>query len=408
MSKIGTADIKGIMLGSTEIVKAYLGSDVVFQNDVPLPYDAEIEWVLSTGTQLILTDFMMDNSVRSIHVVFRCLDGRSNSPFLFGNRHSPEAFNMFAESNSLYVCFFTGSATSSGKNNTHKRDFFYDSTTGEITIADTESNTSSTITSSISKDENNTFKLFGNTDTHSTYRSYMMLYQAEIETVGGHLQLIPVRIGQIGYLYDKISGTLYGNDGSGSFVLGADKGTSLPYTQIEYLQSSGTQYINLGIKPQANELVEIKFQYVGVQSTMVMGCRTSGSAGKYVVGSGTSGTKIYAALGSAANANLLNFNQNVHSVVLNTTNGKSFIDNGDDVSVGTFSSNNLNIFLFAGNQNGTVSYQATARIMEVRIGTRMWLVPVRDGQTGYMYDKINRTLYGNAGTGNFILGADKN
>lgn len=33
MSKIGTADIKGIMLGSTEISKAYLGSDVVFEKE---------------------------------------------------------------------------------------------------------------------------------------------------------------------------------------------------------------------------------------------------------------------------------------------------------------------------------------------------------------------------------------
>ena len=39
MSKIGTADIKGIMLGNTEISKAYLGSDIVFQKEEPpLPY----------------------------------------------------------------------------------------------------------------------------------------------------------------------------------------------------------------------------------------------------------------------------------------------------------------------------------------------------------------------------------
>ena len=34
--------------------------------------------------------------------------------------------------------------------------------------------------------------------------------------------MIPVRVGQVGYMYDKVSGTLFGNSGSGSFTLGPD------------------------------------------------------------------------------------------------------------------------------------------------------------------------------------------
>lgn len=34
---------------------------------------------------------------------------------------------------------------------------------------------------------------------------------------------IPVRIGQVGYMYDKVSGQLFGNSGTGSFTLGPDK-----------------------------------------------------------------------------------------------------------------------------------------------------------------------------------------
>lgn len=33
-------------------------------------------------------------------------------------------------------------------------------------------------------------------------------------------------------------------------------------------------------------------------------------------------------------------------------------------------------------------------------------IPVRVGTTGYMYDKVSGQLFGNAGTGSFILGAD--
>lgn len=36
------------------------------------------------------------------------------------------------------------------------------------------------------------------------------------------------------------------------------------------------------------------------------------------------------------------------------------------------------------------------------------LIPVRKGSTGYLYDRVSGRLYGNAGTGSFILGPDKN
>ena len=35
------------------------------------------------------------------------------------------------------------------------------------------------------------------------------------------------------------------------------------------------------------------------------------------------------------------------------------------------------------------------------------LIPVRVGNVGYMYDKVSRQLFGNSGTGDFILGPDK-
>lgn len=37
------------------------------------------------------------------------------------------------------------------------------------------------------------------------------------------LDLIPVRKGQVGYMYDKVSGQLFGNGGTGNFILGPDK-----------------------------------------------------------------------------------------------------------------------------------------------------------------------------------------
>jgi hypothetical protein len=39
----------------------------------------------------------------------------------------------------------------------------------------------------------------------------------------GTRDFVPVRVGQVGYLYDRVSGTLYGNAGTGNFTVGPDK-----------------------------------------------------------------------------------------------------------------------------------------------------------------------------------------
>lgn len=36
------------------------------------------------------------------------------------------------------------------------------------------------------------------------------------------LDLIPVRVGNVGYMYDRVTGNLYGNSGSGNFIIGPD------------------------------------------------------------------------------------------------------------------------------------------------------------------------------------------
>ena len=52
---------------------------------------------------------------------------------------------------------------------------------------------------------------------------YFKLVTVEGETV---LDLIPVRVGSVGYMYDRVSGKLYGNAAdSGAFILGPDKTT---------------------------------------------------------------------------------------------------------------------------------------------------------------------------------------
>ena len=82
---------------------------------------------------------------------------------------------------------------------------------------------------------------------------------------------IPVRDeNNVGYMFDEVTGQIFGNAGSGSFGIGNDLPTSkvrfiqdvLPreYRPLKYLQSTGTQYIDTGYKPNSNTKVEAKFK----------------------------------------------------------------------------------------------------------------------------------------------------
>ena len=50
------------------------------------------------------------------------------------------------------------------------------------------------------------------------------------------MNLVPVRVGSAGYLYDTVSGLLLGNSGTGQFNIGPDVGGSGTYTLIEYVE----------------------------------------------------------------------------------------------------------------------------------------------------------------------------
>lgn len=59
------------------------------------------------------------------------------------------------------------------------------------------------------------------------------------------LDLIPVRIGSVGYMYDKVSDTLFGNSGTGSFTLGPDVKVTAPIVGKPKVSSIRRQMIQL-------------------------------------------------------------------------------------------------------------------------------------------------------------------
>lgn len=70
----------------------------------------------------------------------------------------------------------------------------------------------------------NGIRIFGSSGVDGNYTKYAgKIYSVQISQ-GNQIvmDLIPVRVGNVGYMFDKISGNLYGNNGTGSFTLGPD------------------------------------------------------------------------------------------------------------------------------------------------------------------------------------------
>ena len=173
--------------------------------------------------------------------------------------------------------------------------------------------------------------------------------------------------------------------------------------QLNYIQTSGTQYVNLGFVPDANTEVEMDFQLTTAGTTNSALFAVNGQFSFRWYGA----SSVFRSNGS----NNVDFPTGIsgtarHTVVKNPT--KCTLD-------GTYSVNNtagnvaLPLYLMAQNANGSVSNYAKGRVY--RFKRRQAGVLTNDlvpwqtaaGDIGLM-DVLTDTFYGNAGTGVFTGG----
>jgi len=187
-------------------------------------------------------------------------------------------------------------------------------------------------------------------------------------------------------------------------LLGA--GDSLPYdAEVEYLESDGSQFINSELVGGNDVGLYVIISRLNTQDRQIIGSRDSSGNTRFFIGNTYVGWGTYHGIGSSTTGILYEWG-------LNYLNSRVFAENGG----GAWSLSDLGftptfpIFIFALNYAGNAQCWA-GRIYAAKIsrGTTivMDLIPVRVGTTGYMYDKVSGQLFGNAGSGDFILGNDK-
>lgn len=189
-------------------------------------------------------------------------------------------------------------------------------------------------------------------------------------------------------------------------------------SQVEYLESTGTQYIDTGITGGSSSKIElVAASQNNSEYQALVGARNgtllSFSIWQYSGSDQMTGPRFdYIASTVGSNPNIVGGTWNtsgLNTVVkdgrYNYLNGVQLASN-DEV---TFSCP-CPFTLFAINNNGSPVFPAKCKMYSCRIYDSGVLVrdyiPVRKNGVGYLYDRVSKTLFGNAGTGAFVIGPD--
>lgn len=186
---------------------------------------------------------------------------------------------------------------------------------------------------------------------------------------------------------------------------------SLPsgYTKLEYIQSSGEQYINTKFKPNGNTRVVTTIEgSLATTGAWFFGTRTANGVKSYSFltykgayrsdyGSKTGALSAYNPIGKI----VIDKNKNstsVNGIVIDTLNSQSF-------------QCDYNLYLFCNNNGGSAASffgfsMYSCKIYDNNVLIRDY-VPCKDniGTIG-LYDAVNNQFYANSGTGTFIGGPE--
>ena len=250
-------------------------------------------------------------------------------------------------------------------------------------------------------------------------------------------------------LYDVVNSQFYSNVGTGSFIAGPEivisnkitidflgnydvvdiddkpikelskdtewifqyvAGPLLPdgYTQLEYIQSSGSQYINTGFKPNQDTKISITVDFPLSRTTWLYGGRTSAGSNSlgFLCEDGSRYRFDYA---SSVNALTV---KPTGKFTIDSDKNKCYI-NGELVFTATYKTftSPVNMYIFNNNNNGSLSGGSSAKLYNCSIYNNGVLIrsfiPCKNASgTVGLYDSINNQFYQNAGSGTFIAGPE--
>jgi len=204
----------------------------------------------------------------------------------------------------------------------------------------------------------------------------------------------------VGFMFDKVQHRIYDNEGTGIF--------QYPDVELEYLESTGTQYINTGViaKSLNGSKLEIYAAYRGGNT---VGCLYGACTDKifYQLNKTTKDNE-FRLITNSGDKYYTKSDEFVEQKHKYTVNGNVLYIDDEQILTGTGQkSTGLNLFLFARNYRGQYAHQQgnwriySCKIQDGNTLLRNFSAILRNGTAGFL-DSVNNVFYQNQGTGTFL------
>lgn len=214
----------------------------------------------------------------------------------------------------------------------------------------------------------------------------------------------------VAYLYDKVEKKFYYNSGTGTFNYKKKDSQNMQLTKVNYIESTGTQYIDTGVKLNQNSKVEMEIA-LAEGMTNIFGSRTSATQNNFTIVFASSTGVAIDFQNYSNNRLLVDIPVSLDSPIYYSIS-KDELKIGDTVkTVQNYSSFETpqTAYIFDISGNPWIKTKAKGRLYYCKIYDGDTLVrdfvPVIDGSNiACLYDRVEKKCYYNAGTGTFSYG----
>ncbi len=380
--------------------------------DLPEGY-APLEWIESTGGQYIDTGVNAGANTTIDMSFGHCVYNEST---LFGKDVWDSRGWLFIMQSDHFRFFgATGSNAALwnliGKDLTEQRDYrFTLGTDNTARMFDANGTELCALATDRSTDSNHSLWLFKCNDPHGKSGGKFRFYSAKIGTDEGETlrDFVPARrMGDraVG-LYDRVTKSFFANAGTGAFLASDDR-----YVFLDWIESTGTQYINTGVDTGANTTIDMSFGHcVYIYGGTLFGKDVWGPQGWLFIMQ----EDYFRFFGAQASWNLIGKDttgQRDYRFTLGADNTARMFDANDTelCALATDRSTASHHPLWLFKNASKYGFFGKFRLYSVKIGTDAGetlrdFVPARrasDSAIG-LYDRVTKNFFANAGTGVFI------
>lgn len=201
-------------------------------------------------------------------------------------------------------------------------------------------------------------------------------------------------------------------------ILREIKNMYTPVFQVEYLESTGTQYIDTEVYANLDTSVDVKFCFTEIfpDNAIISADSGNSESNSFTLEYYANDFETVGIVLSVDGASPVAYKGTTERALawfeVNASKRGLVINNvfySSRYQLSNFTSN-YPLFMFAYGRNGVPIIFGKSRITYLKIYNNGTLIrdfiPVRVGSVGYMYDRVSKRLFGNKGTGNFVLGQD--